>query len=105
MPYLVEQLFSKDIIVEYDETRQELSFQMDVTIGKGDPSDQCPPGFLLDRSGMYCNGKKWMSGFVVKIHHFFVAKNIFFLYQCWFDFVFYEVFYLSFFSFLVYFEV
>jgi len=57
MPYLVEQLSSRDIVVEYDETRQELTFQLDVTIGRGDPSDRCPVGFLLDRSGMYCNGR------------------------------------------------
>ena len=58
MPYLVEQLASRDIIVEYDEAREELTFQMDVTIGKGNPSDRCPPGFLLDRSGMYCKGRR-----------------------------------------------
>ena len=56
MPYLVEQLTAQDILVDYDETREELFFQIDVRIGKGDPSDRCPEGFLLDRSGRYCNG-------------------------------------------------
>jgi len=57
MPYLVERLSASDIVVEYDFDTEELSFQMDVTIGRGDPSDRCPEGFLLHSSGTYCKGE------------------------------------------------
>ncbi|XP_039268950.2 hemicentin-1-like [Styela clava] len=55
MPYLVEQLFGTDIVAKYDPETLELMFQIDVTIGKGDPSNECPHGFVLDPTGQYCN--------------------------------------------------
>ncbi|CAK8691082.1 unnamed protein product [Clavelina lepadiformis] len=54
MPFLVERLSASDIVVDYNPDTEELSFQLDVTIGRGDPSDRCPEGFLLDRSGRFC---------------------------------------------------
>ena len=85
MPYLVEELSASNIEVEYDASLEELSFQVDVTIGKGDPSDQCPEGFLLDRSGMYCLGifrleifyfKKIKLNFELKIKSSFLAWKL-----------------------------
>lgn len=58
MPYLVEQLSASDILVEYDIDTEELFFQMDVKIGRGDPSDRCPKGFILHESGGYCTGEE-----------------------------------------------
>ena len=56
MPYLVETLHGKNAHVSYDENSERLRFQIDVTIGRGEPSDQCPIGFSLDGTGQYCNG-------------------------------------------------
>lgn len=57
MPYLVETLEASRIQTEFDPREQELILQLDVSIGKGYPSDECPLGFVLDASGLYCNGK------------------------------------------------
>lgn len=57
MPYLVEQLFATDIEAKYDPKTLELHYRVDVSIGKGDPSNECPYGFVLDVTGQYCNGK------------------------------------------------
>ena len=57
MPYLVETLHGKNAKVTYDKKREELKFQIDVTIGRGEPSDQCPTGFNLETTGQYCHGK------------------------------------------------
>ncbi|XP_013928410.1 PREDICTED: hemicentin-1-like, partial [Thamnophis sirtalis] len=55
MPFLVETLQASSIKTEYSPHEEALTFKIAASITKGDHSNQCPDGFLLDSSGPYCS--------------------------------------------------
>ncbi|XP_076872442.1 hemicentin-1 isoform X2 [Brachyhypopomus gauderio] len=54
MPYLVQTLHASAISARYRPLQEVLEFTIHATIAKGERSNQCPAGFLLDPSGPYC---------------------------------------------------
>ncbi|XP_030626728.1 hemicentin-1 [Chanos chanos] len=54
MPYLVETLHASAISAQYHPLEEVLDFAIHATIAKGDRSNQCPNGFVLDPAGPYC---------------------------------------------------
>ncbi|KAK7094973.1 hypothetical protein V1264_006443 [Littorina saxatilis] len=53
-PYLVQELRTQDMTVEVLPDQQSVTFTLDATIAPGDPSNQCPLGFIHDDQGPYC---------------------------------------------------
>ncbi|KAK1804810.1 hypothetical protein P4O66_003652 [Electrophorus voltai] len=54
MPYLVQTLHASAISAQYRPLQEMLEFTIHATIAKGERSNQCPSGFLLDPAGPYC---------------------------------------------------
>ncbi|XP_059922302.1 hemicentin-1-like [Gadus macrocephalus] len=54
MPYLVETLHASGIKALYRPLEETLEYHIHAAIAKGDRSNQCPQGFLLDSAGPYC---------------------------------------------------
>ncbi|XP_049335709.1 hemicentin-1 isoform X1 [Astyanax mexicanus] len=54
MPYLVQTLHASAIKAQYHPLDEMLDFTIHATIAKGERSNQCPSGFLLDPAGPYC---------------------------------------------------
>ncbi|XP_076315975.1 hemicentin-1-like [Tachypleus tridentatus] len=54
MPYLVETLYATGLANHYDKNNQEMNYIVSSTIAKGNPSNKCPDGFILDAEGPYC---------------------------------------------------
>ncbi|CAL8267650.1 unnamed protein product [Arctogadus glacialis] len=54
MPYLVETLHASAITALYRPLEETLEYHIHAAIAKGDRSNQCPLGFLLDSAGPYC---------------------------------------------------
>ncbi|KAG5850585.1 hypothetical protein ANANG_G00084020 [Anguilla anguilla] len=54
MPFLVETLHASAISAHYRPLEELLEYKIYATIAKGDRSNQCPVGFLLDPAGPYC---------------------------------------------------
>ncbi|XP_059503813.1 hemicentin-1 isoform X2 [Stegostoma tigrinum] len=55
MPFLVETLHATAIAAEYSSLDEILEYKIHATITKGDRSNQCPNGFVLDSIGPYCS--------------------------------------------------
>ncbi|XP_067156720.1 hemicentin-1 [Apteryx mantelli] len=55
MPFLVETLHASSITTEYNPLEETVAFKIHASIAKGDRSNQCPPGFVLDSAGPYCS--------------------------------------------------
>uniref|UniRef100_A0ABM5GDB4 Hemicentin-1 n=1 Tax=Pogona vitticeps TaxID=103695 RepID=A0ABM5GDB4_9SAUR len=55
MPFLVEMLQASFIETEYNPLEEALTFKIRASITKGHHSNQCPNGFHLDTSGLYCS--------------------------------------------------
>ncbi|TRZ22552.1 hypothetical protein HGM15179_004536 [Zosterops borbonicus] len=55
MPFLVQTLRAASITTEYNPLEEAVAFQIQASIAKGDRSNQCPVGFVLDLSGPYCS--------------------------------------------------
>uniref|UniRef100_A0AAR2KQZ6 Hemicentin 1 n=1 Tax=Pygocentrus nattereri TaxID=42514 RepID=A0AAR2KQZ6_PYGNA len=56
MPYLVQTLHASAVNAQYRPLEEILEFSIHTTIVKGERSNQCPSGFLLDPAGPYCAG-------------------------------------------------
>ncbi|XP_071515843.1 hemicentin-1-like [Panulirus ornatus] len=54
MPYLVETLQANGLGSFYSNSQAELNFMVSTSIVPGLPSDSCPSGFTLDKTGPYC---------------------------------------------------
>eukprot|EP00079_Xenopus_tropicalis_P024320 XP_012816895.1 PREDICTED: hemicentin-1 [Xenopus tropicalis] len=54
MPFLTETLQVNSIETDYNPQEESLSFQVHASISRGDLSIQCPSGFSLDSTGLYC---------------------------------------------------
>ncbi|XP_066533975.1 hemicentin-1 [Hoplias malabaricus] len=54
MPYLVQTLHASAVSAHYRPLEEILEFTIHTTIAKGERSNQCPSGFLLDPAGPYC---------------------------------------------------
>ncbi|XP_017573536.2 hemicentin-1 isoform X3 [Pygocentrus nattereri] len=54
MPYLVQTLHASAVNAQYRPLEEILEFSIHTTIVKGERSNQCPSGFLLDPAGPYC---------------------------------------------------
>ncbi|XP_023810079.1 hemicentin-1 isoform X2 [Oryzias latipes] len=54
MPYLVEMLHATSISALYHPLEEVLEYRIQAKITKGDRSNQCPNGFILVSSGLYC---------------------------------------------------
>ncbi|XP_062857960.1 hemicentin-1 [Trichomycterus rosablanca] len=54
MPYLVQTLHAYSISAQYRPLEEMLEFTIHTSISKGERSNQCPNGFLLDPAGPYC---------------------------------------------------
>ncbi|XP_053542916.1 hemicentin-1 isoform X1 [Ictalurus punctatus] len=55
MPYLVQTLHASSIIAQYRPLEEMLEFTIYASISKGERSNQCPSGFVLDPAGPYCS--------------------------------------------------
>ncbi|GCC29770.1 hypothetical protein chiPu_0008212 [Chiloscyllium punctatum] len=55
MPFLVETLHATAIAAEYSPLDEILEYKIHAIITKGDRSNQCPNGFILDSVGPYCS--------------------------------------------------
>ncbi|XP_043555476.1 hemicentin-1 [Chiloscyllium plagiosum] len=55
MPFLVETLHATAIAAEYSPLEEILEYKIHAIITKGDRSNQCPNGFVLDSVGPYCS--------------------------------------------------
>ncbi|MCJ8749980.1 hypothetical protein PDJAM_G00193750 [Pangasius djambal] len=54
MPYLVQTLHASSISAQYRPLEEILEFTIYASISKGERSNQCPSGFVLDPAGPYC---------------------------------------------------
>ncbi|XP_053341492.1 hemicentin-1 [Clarias gariepinus] len=54
MPYLVQTLHASSISAQYRPLEEMLEFTIYASISKGERSNQCPNGFVLDPAGPYC---------------------------------------------------
>ncbi|XP_047673954.1 hemicentin-1 isoform X2 [Tachysurus fulvidraco] len=54
MPYLVQTLHASSISAQYRPLEEMLEFSIHASISKGERSNQCPSGFVLDPVGPYC---------------------------------------------------
>ncbi|XP_021053028.1 hemicentin-1 [Mus pahari] len=54
MPFLVETLHASSIESDYNQLEETLGFKIHASISKGDRSNQCPSGFILDSVGPFC---------------------------------------------------
>nr|XP_022322237.1 hemicentin-1-like isoform X1 [Crassostrea virginica] len=54
MPFLVETLHTRDISSSVSATGDQVEFSLLTSITPGTPSNQCPSGFHLDGSGLFC---------------------------------------------------
>ncbi|XP_044528060.1 hemicentin-1 [Gracilinanus agilis] len=54
MPFLVETLHASSIASDYNQLEETLGFKIHASISKGDRSNQCPSGFVLDSAGPFC---------------------------------------------------
>ncbi|KAK3506808.1 hypothetical protein QTP70_028372 [Hemibagrus guttatus] len=54
MPYLVQTLHASSISAQYRPLEEMLQFTIHASISKGERSNQCPTGFVLDPVGPYC---------------------------------------------------
>ncbi|KAB5517168.1 hypothetical protein PHYPO_G00186550 [Pangasianodon hypophthalmus] len=54
MPYLVQTLHASSISAQYRPLEEILEFTIYASISKGEHSNQCPSGFVLDPAGPYC---------------------------------------------------
>ncbi|TSL47575.1 Hemicentin-1 [Bagarius yarrelli] len=54
MPYLVQTLHASSISAQYRPLEEILEFTIHASISKGERSNQCPSGFVLDPVGPYC---------------------------------------------------
>ncbi|GAA6099393.1 hemicentin-1 isoform X2 [Tachysurus ichikawai] len=54
MPYLVQTLHASSISAQYRPLEETLEFSIHASISKGERSNQCPSGFVLDPVGPYC---------------------------------------------------
>lgn len=57
MPFLVETLHASSVESDYNQLEETLGFKIHASISKGDRSNQCPSGFILDSAGPFCAGK------------------------------------------------
>ncbi|KAG8436526.1 hypothetical protein GDO86_007581 [Hymenochirus boettgeri] len=55
MPFLVQTLHVSSVKADYDQLEESLQFLVHASISRGDSNTQCPPGFSVDASGLYCN--------------------------------------------------
>lgn len=54
MPFLVETLHASSVESDYNQLEETLGFKIHASISKGDRSNQCPSGFILDSAGPFC---------------------------------------------------
>ncbi|KAI5614770.1 hemicentin-1 isoform X1 [Silurus asotus] len=54
MPFLVQTLHASSISAQYHPLEEMLEFTIYASISKGDRSNQCPSGFVLDPAGPFC---------------------------------------------------
>ncbi|GAB1285527.1 Hemicentin-1 [Apodemus speciosus] len=54
MPFLVETLHASSVESDYNQLEETLGFKIHASISKGDRSNQCPSGFILDSFGPFC---------------------------------------------------
>uniref|UniRef100_A0A8C6YIL3 Hemicentin 1 n=1 Tax=Nothoprocta perdicaria TaxID=30464 RepID=A0A8C6YIL3_NOTPE len=62
MPFLVETLHAVSITAEYNPLEETVAFRIHASIAKGDRSNQCPAGFVLDSDGPYCSDEDECAG-------------------------------------------
>ncbi|XP_004706727.1 hemicentin-1 [Echinops telfairi] len=55
MPFLVETLHASSVESDYNQLEETLGFKIHASISKGDRSNQCPSGFVLDSVGPFCS--------------------------------------------------